>query len=352
MHNRIPPNKMTSKEINILETRFSFTVSENDFKNEIRTREVVVADVPWKLKLCKQSTRGGDIIKIGLMCLTPERLSKPDWSCEATATVSLRSFDFNQCNVMEKRIPQTVYHQDCNSSLIEFIKLADLKPFEINKRFYFAAQISANPIKYHKPLEIKQTAIKFQIDVENVSELQLKNSLVVTVRQMDWYVSVESDKKSLSIFLCNKRKFEDIEWSWKADVTFKLLSFNKNIEPITKSMTHTYYHDAPGRGFADFVSWDELMDSEKKYVNNDRATFEIDLNVSPPRPVWEVPKALQKSILDCSICCQNIVERTPTATKCGHLFCKACIKRSIEENKRCPMCNTSTSLSDTIPIYP
>ncbi|XP_063704867.1 uncharacterized protein LOC134834213 [Culicoides brevitarsis] len=61
---------------------------------------------------------------------------------------------------------------------------------------------------------------------------------------------------------------------------------------------------------------------------------------SPPKP------QLNNSVLDesmvaapkCPICLENCTKREPTATTCGHIFCKACIMQCIRVSKKCPMC--------------
>ena len=54
--------------------------------------------------------------------------------------------------------------------------------------------------------------------------------------------------------------------------------------------------------------------------------------------------------LACHICAELFVD--PVTTPCGHTFCAACLRRSVDHNTRCPMCRTILLLSavDQLPV--
>ena len=54
--------------------------------------------------------------------------------------------------------------------------------------------------------------------------------------------------------------------------------------------------------------------------------------------------------LECHICAEVFVD--PVTTPCGHTFCAACLRRSVDHNTRCPMCRTILLLSavDQLPV--
>lgn len=62
----------------------------------------------------------------------------------------------------------------------------------------------------------------------------------------------------------------------------------------------------------------------------------------PPVP----PKELT---FNCPVCMGQLVEET--STKCGHIFCKACIKAAIAAQSKCPTCRRKTTARDLIRIY-
>lgn len=62
-----------------------------------------------------------------------------------------------------------------------------------------------------------------------------------------------------------------------------------------------------------------------------------------------VDNAKEKPPLLCSICLQSAIGRKPQATRCGHVFCEYCIRRSMIASKQCPTCKMF--ISNVIPLY-
>lgn len=67
---------------------------------------------------------------------------------------------------------------------------------------------------------------------------------------------------------------------------------------------------------------------------------------APPPPPPPPPK---EPTFKCPICISPIVEET--STKCGHIFCKACIRSAIGAKGKCPTCRRKVTMKDTIRIY-
>ncbi|KAG9414901.1 hypothetical protein AC1031_008317 [Aphanomyces cochlioides] len=53
--------------------------------------------------------------------------------------------------------------------------------------------------------------------------------------------------------------------------------------------------------------------------------------------------------LDCSICLEKV--KVPTATTCGHIYCRCCIIEALRVQKKCPLCSTKISFRNIHPIY-
>ncbi|KAF0682682.1 Aste57867_25200 [Aphanomyces stellatus] len=53
--------------------------------------------------------------------------------------------------------------------------------------------------------------------------------------------------------------------------------------------------------------------------------------------------------LDCSICLDAV--QVPTATTCGHIYCRGCIVQSLQVCKKCPMCATKITFRNIHPLY-
>ncbi|KAG8387277.1 hypothetical protein BUALT_Bualt02G0004700 [Buddleja alternifolia] len=62
---------------------------------------------------------------------------------------------------------------------------------------------------------------------------------------------------------------------------------------------------------------------------------------SPPPP--------KEPTFTCPVCMGPLVEEV--STKCGHIFCKACIKAAIAAQTKCPTCRRRTTAKDIIRIY-
>ncbi|KAL6506540.1 hypothetical protein OROGR_024721 [Orobanche gracilis] len=65
----------------------------------------------------------------------------------------------------------------------------------------------------------------------------------------------------------------------------------------------------------------------------------------PPAP----PPPPKEPTFSCPVCMGALVEET--STKCGHIFCKACIKAAIAAQSRCPTCRKRTTAKDIFRIY-
>ncbi|MCL7024949.1 hypothetical protein MKW94_010336 [Papaver nudicaule] len=64
---------------------------------------------------------------------------------------------------------------------------------------------------------------------------------------------------------------------------------------------------------------------------------------APPKPPPKEPA------FSCPVCMSSLVEAT--STKCGHIFCKQCIKSALSAQSKCPTCRKKLSMKDTIRIY-
>ncbi|GAB2282452.1 hypothetical protein Dimus_016994 [Dionaea muscipula] len=65
----------------------------------------------------------------------------------------------------------------------------------------------------------------------------------------------------------------------------------------------------------------------------------------PPPP----PPPQKEPTISCPICMGPLVEEM--STKCGHIFCKACITAAITAHKSCPACRRRATMKDIIRVY-
>lgn len=69
------------------------------------------------------------------------------------------------------------------------------------------------------------------------------------------------------------------------------------------------------------------------------------MKVAPPLPL---PPPVEPSFT-CPVCMGPYVEEM--STKCGHIFCKKCIRASIAVRGQCPTCRGKISMKNTIRVY-
>lgn len=342
----------STNNTDLIDTYFTFVLKTDKFSGEYSTPEFKLSGIPWKIKICKRSANGDDVIDAMLECSPTFESNALDWSCEAQATVKLPSSEIVQ-QPFEKKIPNTKFERGLQShGLVPFITWSDLKQYEQNEEVHFEIHLSANPVKFFTPSEIDQARVKFRFTVANISKLDLQKSSEVTVRGNNWYVYAQKRDEHLGIYLVDKRISQSENWTWKVKCSFKLLSFSRDIQPIVKSINKTFNHKGEDWGYPKFITWDELNKKTNNYILQNKAIFEIDLEVEPAKPSWNFESMQSEiGILECSICLQSVIGHEPTTTKCGHMFCGPCIKRTIEEREKCPLCNIGANLLDLRPIY-
>ncbi|KAF8019120.1 hypothetical protein BT93_H3871 [Corymbia citriodora subsp. variegata] len=82
------------------------------------------------------------------------------------------------------------------------------------------------------------------------------------------------------------------------------------------------------------------------YINLESSNNHVRENlVSPPPP----PPPPKEPTFTCPICMGPLVEET--STKCGHIFCKSCIKVAISAQAKCPTCRKRVVVKDLIRVF-
>ncbi|KAJ3708589.1 hypothetical protein LUZ61_012294 [Rhynchospora tenuis] len=70
------------------------------------------------------------------------------------------------------------------------------------------------------------------------------------------------------------------------------------------------------------------------------------INLIPVEPPRAPPK---EPTFTCPVCMNALVE--PSSTICGHIFCKECIKASIQAQKKCPTCRKNLKMANFHRVY-
>uniref|UniRef100_A0A5B7BWT0 RING-type domain-containing protein n=1 Tax=Davidia involucrata TaxID=16924 RepID=A0A5B7BWT0_DAVIN len=92
------------------------------------------------------------------------------------------------------------------------------------------------------------------------------------------------------------------------------------------------------------------------YINLEGSSYSTRDNVrsvasppAPPLPPPPPPPPPKEPTFSCPVCMGPLVEEM--STKCGHIFCKTCIKAAIASQSKCPTCRRKVTMKDTIRVY-
>ncbi|XP_026400849.1 E3 ubiquitin-protein ligase COP1-like [Papaver somniferum] len=88
-----------------------------------------------------------------------------------------------------------------------------------------------------------------------------------------------------------------------------------------------------------YINLDGRSSSKKKCAVKPAVTPQA----APPKPPAKEPA------FSCPVCMSSLVEAT--STKCGHIFCKQCIKSALSAQNKCPTCRKKLTMKDTIRVY-
>lgn len=341
---------------------FYFAIKAKDLQREYQSNSVTLSEFSWKINMKKRSAvNNKELLDVSLVCSLGDTDSNGDWICEADAIIALREIE-SQSRLYQKMLPKTEFskHQ-LSSASMEFIDFAELEKYEQNKRLVFDVQIRADPKRFSvascpRPSpNIEQIQTTFRFIIDKATELK-QTSTIQCVSDTKFRVKVIRADQNLSIYLQHERFPSNEYWTWNVRFGIKLLSFDPHVQPIVKQFEKNFYWQVVSWGYRQFTTWQNFIDPVKKFVQNGKAIFEINLAVDPPKPILsfeERKNADASSALVCSICLFSLMdrERDPSATICGHLFCGVCIRRSIELRQNCPLCNAEIRAQDLRPIY-
>lgn len=140
----------------------------------------------------------------------------------------------------------------------------------------------------------------FSFRVDNFSKL--KESVLSTpcyVRNLPWKIMVmqrtsiqnQSETRSMGFFLQCNAESESSSWSCNAKAELRLLSFKADQEPFVRNIKHLFYSKENDWGFSHFMSWNEILDPERGFIQDDAITLEVHVVAEAPHGVfWDSKK--------------------------------------------------------------
>ncbi|XP_044758285.1 ubiquitin carboxyl-terminal hydrolase 7 isoform X2 [Coccinella septempunctata] len=141
----------------------------------------------------------------------------------------------------------------------------------------------------------------FRFTVSNFSKL--KDSVLSPacyVRNLPWKIMVmprnsqaqdRTTQRSLGFFLQCNGESESSSWSCHATAELRLLSVRPDVDHFSRKIQHLFFSKENDWGFSHFMSWMDVLDPEKGYIQDDAITLEVHVNADAPHGVsWDSKK--------------------------------------------------------------
>lgn len=163
--------------------------------------------------------------------------------------------------------------------------------------------IASNIVDANMEDEEMRSEATFSYRVENFSKL--KESVLSPpcyVRNLPWKIMVmqrtsnpsdrnQTETRSMGFFLQCNAESESSSWSCNAKAELRLLSYKSDQEPFVRQIKHLFYSKENDWGFSHFMSWNEILDPEKGYIQDDTITLEVHVLAEAPHGVfWDSKK--------------------------------------------------------------
>ncbi|CAK1596000.1 unnamed protein product [Parnassius mnemosyne] len=149
--------------------------------------------------------------------------------------------------------------------------------------------------------DIARPEAAFRFTVQNIS--QLKEQVLSPpcyIRCLPWKILVlirntttpdRQQQKALGVFIQCNGDCDSPGWSCYGLGEIKLLSYKPDGEHLCRKIHHMYHSKEDDWGFAHFISWTDLMDSENGFVKDDSITIEVHVVAEAPHGVsWDSKK--------------------------------------------------------------
>lgn len=358
--NRSKVNNLSRLEISKADFRFSIpNISTFKFQS---SDQVLLRGLPWCIEVRRYESKSkdstGDQIGIGLICRNTD--DSPDWSCAASAEIQLLSFNRDQ--PLHKHILEpSIFNAERRARILKtFIKWTDLidttKGYVKNGQIEFNVNIKVGAVSTTNCVSFatldtcceNATMVKFQLKIPNITDLMIVQSPLFTLRNMPWQMSISNIESSgyLKIGLCCNHEDTSSKWSCETTLSVQLIPCRENMAPLERRVdSFVICNEKQSLAIGKFLPWHQLIDPQNGFVENDSICFDVEIKTGKPNCVKPKPKERRLIVeLDCPICERNMLGKTVSATKCGHLFCTMCIEEHLKSEKTCVYCNRKIEL--------
>lgn len=329
---------------------------------------------PWTVKFIKKINNNQSFLSVFLNTKLEKILGNGAVMGDFSAEIISRKFDGKSHT---GNVPPHAYVSDYGwgCSVINWNALIDPENgFLYNDKCKIVVNVRASPLQIDDQL-LKITPIakccdgtsrgEFRIKVNEVGDFVNVCTPELTLKNFLWRILVckiheAKDGKNedfLQIKLLNATLANDKTGkSCTATMICKLISCDLNAEPLHLKFEKQEFKFGSSEQHLNILPWNELMNPEMKFVQNESFKLEIVIEVEEKKE-QEAERALKRTAnnknnqgfirLECPICFNWLIDQPISLLSCGHMYCSACIAESLKERKICPLClkeSTETEL--------
>lgn len=343
----------------LLSSTGHMTISPISKLTTVCSGEVTIHGIPWKVA----ATKNGAKKSLAVFLYCDKKGSSTNWAVPACASIKLLSADDGS---IKHDVTPYVFTPSCigfgATALIQWDDLLKdgnkyVRDDTIELEFQITAQdpnhVDSSVLKLEtvdKSCDCGSLAT-FRLTVANVKNLLAVRSPKFILRGLSWDLSIYKHQSCLGMMLEARTASSKI--SCKMAMSVKVLSSKNDAAAIIKS-TSGQIEWLGILKLNDIAPWNEMLKVEKRFVNNDAIVLEVEIKAQNPLGgvLNAGPKGVAKPLqFECSICLEVIGTLNVSATPCCHLFCTACITKTVRNRGACPLCQAAVQLTDLRRMY-
>jgi len=174
---------------------------------------------------------------------------------------------------------------------------------------FASSKVSSSTTLYYTGVDETRSEAKLQFRIHNFSNLKLQKGPIFSepcyVQKLPWKIMVEprtsqnkekQPQQSLGFFLKCIGESDKTNWSCKARGELKLLAINEDQKPFTRKIEHLFNSKEHDWGFANFIAWNDVLNLDKGYIEDDTITLEVCLSADKPEGI---PLAIENQVATC-----------------------------------------------------
>lgn len=351
---------MAELNVNVKNVRLS--ISKISDLSVVRSSELLVQNIPWKVEVCKEGI--GEKKSLGIYLQCAKETTADDWSHTAYFIIKLSSFNKNIEPIDYITSPRVFDNYDKSygtNNLIQWDRLFDIENGFVknntinldikikvadsddpNKSVLTSQIIESNAEEYHKTL--------FSFNITNIRKLEAVKTPIFNMQKSPWALQVYKNRSSFLCVYLTSKDFKN-KTALKVKINCRLISSKGDAKTVDITEEKLFENSNRSLVFR-VISWEELLKPINGFVKNKSIIMDLDVKMEKLKRVAEIPASqTQKRRLECTVCLEAIGDQEVSSSKCGHLFCTKCITKSIRTRTRCPACNTVLGLKDFHSLY-